>query len=527
LFAGAAYAQDKQPNILVIMGDDIGVWNIGAYHRGMMAGETPSIDKLASEGAIFTDYYSEASCTAGRANFITGMLPIRTGLTSVGLPGSPIGMPDQAPTIATALRELGYSTGQFGKNHLGDNNKHLPTVHGFDEFMGYLYHLNAMEDPFDPNYPKDKIATYGPRNLVHSFATDTDDPTVQTRWGKVGKQRIEDLGPLAPHPTEGVEYNMETFDDVVIEHTVDFMERAQEEGKPFFVWMNTTRMHVNTHLSPKYTALMTGENAWTIQEAGMKQFDDIIADVTQKLEDMGIADNTIVVVTTDNGTETFSWPDGGNTPFRGTKGTTWEGGFRSPQVVRWPGTVKPNQVINGLMSGLDWFPTLVKAAGYQGDIVADLKEGKNLNGKSFTVHLDGYDQTEMLTQGGKAKSARGELFYFAASALGAVRVGDFKFVLQDQPNGWFGGGTVKYTAPRIFNLRLDPFERLAGLDAGLTGDNGSYYGSDWWNANMWRMVDMQQVVGALIKTIQEYPPMQAGGSFNLDAVMNKAKSSKD
>jgi arylsulfatase len=361
--------------------------------------------------------------------------------------------------------------------------------------------------------------------MVHSWATDEDDETVQPRWGKVGKQKIEDMGPLAPHPTEGVTYNMETFDSVILEKTVDFMERAKKEDKPFFVWMNTTRMHVNTHLSPKYMDTMNSENEWTIQEAGMKEFDDIIGSVIQKLEDLGIADNTIVVITTDNGTETFSWPDGGNTPFRGTKGCTWEGGFRSPQIVRWPGKVKPNQVINGTMSGLDWFPTFATAAGYKGDIVADLKKGKKLNGKTYKVHLDGFDQTEMLTNGGK--SARNELFYFAASELGALRVGNFKFVLQDQPNGWFGGGTMKYTAPRIFNLKLDPFERMAGLDSGLTGDNGSYYGAAWWNANMWRMVDMQRVVGAFIETMKEYPPMQKGGSFNLDSVKSKAKTPKD
>jgi arylsulfatase len=453
------------------------------------------------------------------------MLPIRTGLVSVGLAGSPIGMPEEAPTIATALKELGYATAQFGKNHLGDNNKHLPTVHGFDEFMGYLYHLNAMEDPFDPNYPQDAIATTGPRNVLHSWATDVDDPTVQPRWGKVGKQKVEDMGPLPPHPIKGVKYNMETFDDVVIEHTIDFIERAEEDGKPFFVWMNPTRMHVNTHLSPEYLATMNSENEWTIQEAGMKQFDDIVGEVFKKLEDMGVADNTIIVITTDNGTETFSWPDGGNTPFRGTKGTTWEGGFRSPLVVRWPGKVEPNQMINGTMSGLDWFPTFAEAAGYEGDIVADLKEGKELNGKTYKVHLDGYDQTEMLTTGGE--SARNEVYYFNGSALGALRVGNFKFVLQDQPNGWFGGGTMTYTAPRIFNLKLDPFERLAGLDSGLTGDNGSYYGSAWWNANMWRMVDMQRTVATFMDTMQEYPPMQKGGSFNLDSVKDKAKPAKE
>jgi len=326
-----AWAQD-QPNIVVIMGDDIGYWNIGAYHRGMMGGTTPNIDKLAAEGAIFTDYYAEASCTAGRAAFVIGQLPIRSGLTTVGQAGATIGMPAGAATVAAVLKDLGYATGQFGKNHLGDLNKFLPTLHGFDEFWGYLYHLNGMEDPFFPNYPKEAAATVGPRNLLHTWATDTDDPTVHPRWGKVGKQKIVDEGGLAPHPGMGTKYNMETVDDHILELSIDFMERAQKDDKPFFLYLNPTRMHVYTHLSPKYEALRNGENGWSIQEAGMVQFDDIIGSVMQKLEDMGVADNTIIVVTTDNGTEGFTWPDGGTTPFAGWKGEVGDGGFRVPDV---------------------------------------------------------------------------------------------------------------------------------------------------------------------------------------------------
>jgi len=311
-------SDQKQPNIIVIMGDDIGIWNIGAYHRGLMADTTPNIDKLAAEGAIFTDYYSEASCTAGRASFITGELPIRTGLTTVGLAGAKVGMPAAAPTIATALKELGYATGQFGKNHLGDRNEYLPTVHGFDEFWGYLYHLDAMEDRYNTDYPPDAVDTVGPRDLLHSWANDEDDTTEHPRWGKVGKQVIVDEGPLSPHPMEGVKYNMETVDDTILEKTFNFMDKAQDNDKPFFIWHNPTRMHVFTHLSPEYQATMTSENEWSIQEAGMKQFDDIVGSVMQKLEDLGIADNTIIVVTTDNGAETFTWPDGGTTPFKGS-----------------------------------------------------------------------------------------------------------------------------------------------------------------------------------------------------------------
>jgi len=507
---GLVLAAQSKPNMVFIMGDDIGMWNIGAYHRGMMAGRTPNIDKLASEGAIFTDYYAEASCTAGRANFITGELPIRTGLTTVGQAGAKIGIPDQAVTIATTLKDMGYATGQFGKNHLGDRNEYLPTVHGFDEFFGYLYHLDAMEDPWHPNYPKNLLDKVGPRDVLHTFATDKDDPTVDPRWGKVGKQRIIDEGPLPPHPTEGVKLNMETVDDVILDHTFNFMKKAKDDGKPFFIWLNPTRMHVFTHLAPKYQKLRTPENAWTIEEAGMAQFDDIIGDVMNQLDEMGIADNTIVVVTTDNGTEGFSWPDGGTTPFKGWKGMGTEGGFRVPAVIRWPGEVKPNQVINGVMSGLDWFPTFVHAAGYQGDIVEDLKKGKTLDGKQYKVHLDGYDQTDMLTKG--SKSARNELWYFTESTLAAARIGDYKYVFIDQPDGWFGP-KVKLDWPGIYNLRLDPFEKM--------NLNESLFAANWWAFEFWRFVFVQQEVAKLAQTALEFPPMQPGASFNLSAVKEK------
>src|SRR5208283_5107619 len=315
-----AQAADKKPNILFIMGDDIGMWNIGAYHRGMMAGKTPALDKLAVEGMRFTDYYAEASCTAGRANFITGELPIRTGLTTVGQAGAKVGLPAEACTLATVLKAQGYATGQFGKNHLGDRNEYLPTVHGFDEFFGYLYHLDAMEDPFHPNYPQDLVNVVGPRNIVHSWATDTDDATEMPRWGKIGKQKIEDEGPLPPHPMDGIKYNMETVDDTIRDLALGFMDKAKADGKPFFCWINPTRMHIVTHLSDKYEAMRNSENGWSEQEAGMAQLDDDVGLVMQKLKDMGEDDNTIVVFTTDNGTELFTWPDGGTTPFAQCKG---------------------------------------------------------------------------------------------------------------------------------------------------------------------------------------------------------------
>jgi len=511
-----AAAQDK-PNIVVIMGDDIGMWNIGAYHRGLMAGRTPNIDQLAAEGAIFTDYYSEASCTAGRASFVTGQLPIRTGLTTVGQAGATVGMPAAAPTIATVLRDMGYATGQFGKNHLGDRNEFLPTLHGFDEFFGYLYHLDAMEDPFNRTYPPELKDRVGPRNLLHTWATDTDDPTVDPRWGKVGMQRIVDEGPLPPHPTEGIKYNMETVDDHILELSTDFMERAQADGKPFFVWLNPTRMHVFTYLSPEYEALRTPENGWSMQEAGMAQFDDIIGSVMQKLEDMGVAENTIIIVTTDNGTETFTWHDGGNTPFKGAKGMGTEGGFRSPAVIRWPGSVQPNQVINGVMSGMDWLPTFVAAAG-NANVTQELLDGKTIDGTNYRVHLDGYDQTDMLTNGGE--SARKEFWYFTQSQLAAARIGDFKYVLLDQPDGWLGQ-TVALNFPKLYNLRLDPFERLG------YGPNESFLSfENFYGREFWRFVLMQQEVAKLAQTAIDYPPMQASASFNLDAVKEQIKAAQ-
>jgi arylsulfatase len=508
-----AAAADKQPNIVVIMGDDIGIWNIGAYHRGMMAGQTPSLDKLAAEGMLFTDYYAEASCTAGRANFITGELPIRTGMTTVGQAGSPIGIPAQAVTIATALKSMGYATGQFGKNHLGDLNEFLPTVHGFDEFFGYLYHLDAMEDPAHPGYPQELLNTVGPRNMVHSWATDVDDPTVMPRWGKVGKQKVEDAGTLYPK-------RMETVDDEIQDLSFKFLDKAKADGKPFFLWLNPTRMHIVTHLSPKWEATRNSKNGWSEHEAGMAQLDQIVGDVMKKLKDMGVDDNTIVVFTTDNGTELFSWPDGGQTPFAQSKGTVLEGGFRAPAMIRWPGKVPAGKVENGIISGLDWFPTFLTAAG-DPNITAELLKGKELDGTTFKVHLDGYDQTAMLT--GKGPSARHEIFYFGESELGAVRIDDFKYRFIDQPAGWLGEKT-KPDVPFLTNLRLDPFERT-GWPGNGTKDGAQQY-FDWFKFQFWRFVFVQQEVAKLAMTAIEFPPMQKGASFNLDAVKAKIEAAR-
>jgi len=502
--APSAHAQTKKPNIVVIMGDDVGMWNIGAYHRGLMAGRTPNLDKLAAEGMLFTDYYAEASCTAGRAQFITGELPIRTGMTTVGQAGAKLGIPAQAVTLATVLKSMGYATGQFGKNHLGDLNEFLPTVHGFDEFYGYLYHLDAMEDPCHPNYPpalKDKV---GPRNIVHSWATDVDDPTVQPRWGKIGKQKIEDGGEMCPK-------RMETVDDEFQAMAFKWLDKAKADNKPFFLWLNPTRMHAITHLSPKYEAMRTPENDWTIEEAGMAQLDDIVGSVMQKLKDMGVDDNTIVVFTTDNGTENFTWPDGGQTPFAGGKGTALEGGFRVPAIVRWPGNIPAGKVENGIFSGLDWFPTFVAAAGNP-EIAAELQKGKQIGDTNYKVYLDGYNQIDLLT--GKGPSARHEIYYFTESTLSAVRIDNFKYRFTDQPNGWFGA-TEKVDWPILVDLRLDPFERT-GMP---TGSGGSvFYFSEWFATQFWRFVFVQQQVGKLAQSALDFPPMQKGASFNLEAL---------
>jgi arylsulfatase len=497
-------SKQQQPNIVFIMGDDIGWFNVGAYHRGMMAGRTPNIDRMAAEGMLFTDYYAEASCTAGRAQFITGQLPIRTGLTTVGQAGAKIGMPAEAPTIATALRDMGYATGQFGKNHVGDRNEYLPTVHGFEEFFGYLYHLDAMEDPAHPNYPPDLKDKVGPRNMLHCWATDVDDPHVDPRWGKVGKQRIEDAGELFPE-------RMKTVDDEIVDHTFKFIDKAQADGKPFFIWLNPTRMHIVTHLSEKYEKMRTPENGWSVYEGGMAQLDDVVGAVMKKLEDLGIADDTILVFSTDNGAENFTWPDGGQTPFAGGKGTVLEGGFRVPCVLRWPGKVPAGKTENGLMSGLDWFPTFCAAAGNP-NIVEELKKGKKLGERSYKSHLDGYNQLDFIT--GKGPSQRNEIYYFAEATLGAVRLGDYKYRFIDQPNGWLGG-TVKVDWPMLSNIRLDPFER--------TGLAGSLQYSDFMKYEFWRFVFVQQEVARFAETFVAFPPMQAPATFNLDAVKEQVR----
>jgi arylsulfatase len=523
-----APAQERKPNILVIMGDDIGWYNIGAYHQGIMSGKTPNLDKIAAEGVRFTDYYAEASCTAGRANFITGEIPLRTGLTTVGQAGADVGIPDQAVTIATVLKSQGYATAQFGKNHLGDQNKYLPTMHGFDEFFGYLYHLDAMSDPYWFDYPQDWIDKYGPRSLVHSYATDVDDPTVMPRWGKIGKQRIVDEGPLRPFKDMSSDhqmwqkgrdskYDMETFDEVLVENSKRFMDQAKQAGKPFFIWHNTTRMHIFTYLAPQYQAKMNYQSNYGLEEAGMAQLDDDIGDLLKHLDEIGVADNTIVIFTTDNGAEVFTWPDGGMTPFKATKGTVYEGGFRVPCIARWPGKIKPGTIENGIFSGLDWLPTLAAAAGNP-NITQQLSKGVQLGDRTYKNHLDGYNQMDLLT--GNGPSARHEIFYFAEANLGALRIDDFKFQFMQQPYGW-PGEKVTTDIPLIVNLRQDPFERTPSIRGETLNDAAGGFMNDFMAREFWRLVMVQQKVAELAQTAIEYPPMQAPASFNLQAVKER------
>jgi arylsulfatase len=496
-------AKPTKPNILVIWGDDIGLWNLSCYHRGLLGGRTPNIDRIAAEGALFTDCYGQQSCTAGRAAFITGQHPFRTGLLKVGLPGAELGLRPEDPTIADLLKDHGYVTGQFGKNHLGDRNEYLPTVHGFDEFFGNLYHLNAEEEPEDPQYPKDPRfkQRFGPRGALRCKASDTDDPTVDPRFGRVGKQTIEDTGPITRK-------RMETVDEEFLAGSLDFMERAVKAGKPFFVWHNSTRMHVWTRLGPKYD----GSTGYGLYADGMKQLDDIVGALLAKLDELGVAENTIVVFSTDNGAEKFTWPDGGESPFRGEKGGTWEGGMRVPCVVRWPGVVKPGTIINGILSHEDWTVTLLAAAG-EPDVKEKLLKGHVANGKTFKVHLDGYDQRDLLA--GVEPGKRQEIFYFDDSGnLNAVRVRDWKatFAL---PGDWlYGGPPLPLAFPRIVNLRMDPLEAHVNFSE-------SPMAMRWMGDKFWAFVPMQALVGYFLQSFREFPQRQKSASFNIDQVMKQ------
>jgi arylsulfatase len=498
----------KKPNILVIFGDDIGQSNISAYTFGLMGYRTPNIDRIAREGLMFTDYYAEQSCTAGRSSFITGQSVIRTGLSKVGIPGATVGLQAGDITIAEALKPLGYATGQFGKNHLGDRNEYLPTVHGFDEFFGNLYHLNAEEDPEDPDYPKDPAfkAKFGPRGVLRCKASDHDDPTVDPRFGKVGKQTIEDTGPLTKK-------RMETIDDETTAAAVDFIQRQVKASKPFFVWMNTTRMHLYTHVRPS----MRGQSGMPDNEYadGMIEHDGDVGKLLKTLDDLGISNDTIVLYTTDNGPHMNSWPDAAMTPFRSEKDTNWEGAFRVPAMIRWPGHVKPGAVVNGIFGSHDWFPTLLAAAG-DTDVTQRLLDGWTIGDRTYKVHIDGYNQIAYLT-GQQERSARRAFIYFDDDAqLVAIRFDNWKLVFYEQKTPGtldiWGEPFTPRRLPLFFNLRMDPYER-----AQITSNE--YWA--WSIHKAYLMLGAQAIAAAFVDSLKKYPPRQKPQSFNLDQIIER------
>ncbi len=491
-----------QPNILIIWGDDIGQSNLSCYSDGLMGYRTESIDRIAAEGARFTDYYGEQSCTAGRAAFITGQNPYRTGMTKVGMPGADIGLRPEDPTIATALKDAGYATGQFGKNHLGDRDEFLPTAHGFDEFFGNLYHLNAEEEPEQPDYPTpeefpDFKKNFGPRGVIHSWANED------------GTQRIEDTGPLTKK-------RMETCDEEFRDAAIDFMQRQTAEDKPFFVWFNSTHMHFRTHPKPESVGRA---GRWQSEyHDTMLDHDDLVGELLDALDEMGVADNTIVMYSTDNGPHMNSWPDAGMTPFRNEKNSNWEGAYRVPAIVRWPGKIEPGRVVNGIVSHNDWFVTLLAAAGVD-DIADRLKAGTELCGTTYKVHLDGHNQLPYLT-GEAEESPRRHFFYVSDDGdLTALRFDSWKIVfLEQRATGTLNVWLEPYTelrAPKIFNLRTDPYER-----ADITSN--TYF--DWMLDHAWLLVPAQAYVARMLETLVEFPPRQAPASFSIDRVMEKLKA---
>jgi arylsulfatase len=508
-----AASSEQRPNILVIFGDDIGQTNISAYSFGLMGYKTPNIDRIAREGMMFTDYYADQSCTAGRSSFITGQATLRTGLSKVGIPGATVGIQPKDATIAELLKPLGYATGQFGKNHLGDRNEFLPTVHGFDEFFGNLYHLNAEEEPEQRTYPRDPAfrAKFGPRGVLRCKASDRDDPTVDPRFGKIGKQTIEDTGPLTKK-------RMETIDDETSAAAVEYIQRQARANRPFFCWFNSTRMHFRTHVREEHRS-PPGLTAKTEYADGMVEHDNHVGLLLKALDDLNIANNTIVIYTTDNGPHQNSWPDGGTTPFRSEKTTNWEGGYRVPCVIRWPGKVAPSSISNELFSSLDWLPTLM-AAGGEPDIKSKLLAGHNAVGKTFKVHLDGYNQLPHLT-GAQRGGARKEFIYFNDDGdLVAMRYENWKFVFEEQR----AEGTLRVWAepftklrlPKIFDLRADPYER-----ADITSN--TYY--DWLLSQGYVVIEAQTAVGEFLASFKDYPPSQRAQSFSIDQIVEKMQNS--
>ncbi len=497
-------ARNAKPNILFIMADDIGWFNLSCYNHGTMGYRTPNLDRIAKEGAMFTDFYGQQSCTAGRAAFITGQAPIRTGLTKVGMPGATLGLSAEDPSVGNVLKHFGYATGQFGKNHLGDRNEHLPTVHGFDEFFGNLYHLNAEEEPEYPNYPKDPDfrKRFGPRGVLKCKATDKDDTTVDPQFGKVGKQTIENTGPLTRK-------RMETVDEEFLASALDFIERKDSEGTPWFCYFNPTRMHVFTHLKPS----SAGKTGLGLYPDGMVELDGYVGQLLDKIDSLKISDNTIVVFTTDNGAEVLSWPDGGATPFRGEKDTNWEGGWRVPCVVRWPNVIQPGRVVNDICSLQDFIPTFAAANG-EADLVEKVKKGYEMGGKTYKVHLDGYNLMPFLA-GKEEKSPREGFIYWSDDGeCMAMRMGRFKIVFAEQRavglDVW-REPLAPMRIPRFFDLRADPFER---------GEE-SFKFNDWFIEQNFLLYAGPPLLAQWLESFKEFPPRAKAASFSIDQVVEK------
>jgi arylsulfatase len=487
----------RKPNILIIWGDDIGWFNISAYNHGLMGYRTPNIDRVANEGCLYTDWYGQQSCTAGRAAFITGQNPIRTGLTKVGLPGANIGLQPEDPTIADLLKPLGYATGQFGKNHLGDRDEFLPTVHGFDEFFGNLYHLNAEQEPECPDYPKNPEfrKKYGPRGVLHSWSNPD------------GTQKIENTGPLDTT-------RMQTIDEEFLDASLTFIDKAVADDKPFFVWWNSTRMHVFTHLKKE----SEGKTGLGVYPDGMVEHDGHVGKLLDKLEALGIADNTIVMYSTDNGAEVMSWPDGGTTPFRAEKDTNHEGGWRVPCAIRWPGVIKPGTVSNDIFSHMDMLPTLLAAAG-EPDIVEKLKKGHKAGTRTFKVYIDGYNQLPLFKGEVKENPRRGIMYWSDDGDLMALRVDQWKLHFLEQRATGFAvwlDPFVRLRTPKLFNLRSDPFE---------LGDESIFYGK-WMADRMFVFVPAQQIVGQFLQSFAEFPPRQKPSSFSVDDALDKVRETQ-
>lgn len=500
LLSTSVMAKENKPNIVMIMTDDVAPMDLSAYHRGLGAVDTPNIDKIASEGMMLSDYYAQSSCTAGRSAFITGQYPIRTGLTSVGQPGAKVGLNEKDVTLASLLKDQGYATAQFGKSHLGDRNEYLPTVHGFDEFYGFLYHLNMMEMPEQPEFPKDPNFKGRPRNVIYAKASDKDDQTIHPRWGKVGKQTIEDRGML------GAE-RQKTFDDEVLKVSVGWMKDKKAQNDPFFLWFNPSRMHQEIHISKKWE----GKSGHSKYADGLLHLDWIVGEVLKSIEDLGLTDNTIVMFTSDNGVNLAHWPSAGAASFRGEKGLTWDGGFRVPMLVKWPNKIPKGKYSGELFTSEDWLPTLLAAAG-NSTAKEELLDGAKVNGKEYKVHLDGYNQLDMLTNNGKSK--RREFFYYGENNLNAVRVDEWKvhFAVKDEwvkPLDKLPGGM-------IVNIKLDPNERSPETPGHFL----------WMKEKTWILPIIAPPLFKFAESMQKFPPRQKGSGIGAASILQRIEGKK-